>query len=79
LELERRKQHENKSWVVFWCLKRVSSAQEGHREKSKTVLESPGNKESNNVFKTFLCVVPGVGRGTMSWMWLTEARGIATL
>ncbi len=46
LELERRKQHENKSRIIFWCLKRVSSAQDGRREKFKTVLESPGNRES---------------------------------
>jgi hypothetical protein len=38
----------------FRCLKRVSSSQDGRREKSKTVLESPGNKESDYVFKTFL-------------------------
>jgi hypothetical protein len=54
LELERRKQHENKSQIVFWCLKRGSSAQGGCRGKSKTVLESPGNKDSDYVFKTFL-------------------------
>jgi hypothetical protein len=54
LELERRKQHENKSQIIFECLKRFSSAQDGCREKSKRVLESPGNKESDYVLKTFL-------------------------
>jgi hypothetical protein len=40
-ELERRKQHENKSWIIFWHLKRVFSAQDGCREKLKTIFKIP--------------------------------------
>jgi hypothetical protein len=33
--------------LIFWCLKLVSSAGDDCREKSKAVLESPGDKESD--------------------------------
>jgi hypothetical protein len=53
-ELERRKQLENKSRIVFRHLKRISSTQDGRREKLITVLKSPGNKESDFIIKNFL-------------------------
>jgi hypothetical protein len=40
--------------IFFRRLKRVFSAQGGCTEKSKTIWESPGNKEYDYVFKTFL-------------------------
>jgi hypothetical protein len=49
-ELERRKQNENKLWIVFLALKTFFLSS-GRREKEKTVLESPGDKESD--FKLF--------------------------
>jgi hypothetical protein len=45
--------------IIFSAFQTRSSAQDGHREKLKTVLESPGNKESDYVLKTFLCICEG--------------------
>jgi hypothetical protein len=42
------------SGLFYRRLQCIYSAQGGYKEKIKTVLDSPGNKEFDHVFKTFL-------------------------